>query len=386
MFTRTVQSKTQTRTSTTSTSNGDATPSHPLSIVSWNISSAQPSQVAPNPTLRLQNAPNLIRKEVLRRQPDIIALQETASPSQGKEMFREYISIGTRVALHTVEYVDLLVRSEAFSSIDFLTLPNLPAVGALLTYHGTKLAIVSIHLPHTREAAPLRQQLCQSLIQCIESCNVDDIILIGDFNMRKDEDKSIEQMAGGLTDAWKEVTNMDKTKNFTWNSRVNLYHGPDCFKFSARFDRCYVRGAKVRLHEFDLVGNRAVQGEGDYLSDHYGLFVRCGIAISQDSRSNESSDRQSTSMAMGLHVPNENIMQTTSSGYTLDAATGATRHHSAEEIRRLRLQRFEATTEINDRNSTERSYECNNVVDLTEDSDDEEEPTRARPNKRARNT
>ena len=383
MFTRVVRSKTQNRPST-ATSNDDATPSHPLNIVSWNISSAQPSQVAPNPTLRLQNTPNLIREEVLRRQPDVIALQETASPSQGKEMFREYTSIGTKVALHTMEYVDLLIRSAAFSSIEPLTLPNLPAVGALLTYYGTKLAMVSIHLPHTREAAPLRQQLCQSLIQCIEGCNVDDIILIGDFNMRKDEDKSTEEMAGGLTDAWKEVTNMDKTKNFTWNSRVNLYHGPDCFKFSARFDRCYVRGAKVRLHEFDLVGNRAVQGDGDYLSDHYGLFVRCGIAISQDSSSNESSHRQSTSMTRRLHVPNVNDMQTTSSGYTLDAAASATGHHSAEELRRLRLQRFEATTVIADGNSAERSHECNTVVDLTEDSDDQQ-PTDERPNKRARN-
>jgi endonuclease/exonuclease/phosphatase family metal-dependent hydrolase len=377
MFSRTstIRSITQTQRSSSSTTNDESTPSIPLNIVSWNISSAQPSQAAPNPTQRFQNASRLIREEVLRSNPDIIALQETGSPERGGEIFPMYRSLGTKVVLHTWEYVDLLIRREAFSNVEVIAFPRLPAVGALLTYRGTKLIVVSIHLPHTKEAAPLRKRLCRSILQCVETCDADDIILIGDFNMRKDEDTSIEQMAGGLTDAWKEVTNSDKKKMFTWNGHENMYHGPDSFKFTARFDRCYVRGGNIRLREFDLIGNQTIEGSGDYLSDHYGLFVKCDVAVSDAS---SSSNKTQSSSIRSMSDVSSGASANQHAGNTLNAAQNA-RSLSTEELRRLRLQRFESNTTSNtSRNEiVDSSIQCNNVVDLTENSDDDRQTQRA---------
>ena len=371
-----------------STNLEDAKPSYPLNIVSWNISSAQPSQVAPNQTSRRRDAASLIREEVLRKSPEIVALQETAFPEQGGEIFHDYTSLGTRSALHTYEYVDLLIRREAFSGVESIAFPNLPAVGAVLSYHGTKFAVASIHLPHTRQAAPFRRQLCQSILECIKSHTVSCILLIGDFNMRKDEDKFIEQMGGGLVDAWKEVTNSDKQKMFTWNGRENLYHGLDSFRFTARFDRCYVRGERLRAREFDLVGDRPVEGRGDYLSDHYGMFVGLDI-ITVDEVSNSSSfggnGEQSASDGTNAkhkscddNSPDKSYStETAAMRMTSNASTN--RPTNAEELRRKRLQRFE--TNLSTINNEGLRASNNRVVDLTEDSDDE---VNEKPNKKAR--
>ncbi|KAL7474668.1 hypothetical protein ACHAW6_000631 [Cyclotella cf. meneghiniana] len=344
--TRTIASKTQTSSSSSTATTPDSNPplSHPLHIVSWNISSAQPSRAAPDLPSRLDQAPRLIRDECLVRTPHVIALQETASIDQGRHIFEPcYVSVGTRVALHTDEYIDLLIEKEAFQEWTAISLERgLPAVAALLTFRGTKIAVASVHLPHTKEAAPLRRRLCEDITKYIVAHGVDDIILVGDFNMRKDEDRLIDQLAGGgWIDAWKQVTNSEKSKMFTWNGHENKYHGPDSFSFTARFDRSYVRGDKLRLRKFELIGNRPVQGVGDYLSDHYGLYVCCDVIA--------------TSKGDG----HDNVRQ-----------------YNAEEVRRLRLQRFESASSTNKNQVDERCAESS-TIDLTGDSDEEEAKRRS---------
>ena len=242
------------------------------------------------------------------------------------------------MALHTDEYIDLLIEKEAFQEWTAISLERgLPAVAALLTFRGTKIAVASIHLPHTKEAASLRRRLCEDIMKCIMVHGVDDIILVGDFTMRKDEDRSIEQLAGGgWIDAWKEVTNSDKSKMFTWNGHENKYHGPDSFSFTARFDRCYARGGKLGLRKFDLIGNRRVEKVGDYLSDHYGLYVCCDVIATSKGDENDRN-----------------------------------RQYNVEEVRRLRLQKFESASNANKNQVDEGCAEAG-TIDLTGDSDEEE--------------
>ena len=312
--------------------NNDATP---LTIVSWNISSAECSKVAPDPALRTHDGPQLIREEILRSQPDIIALQETAYPSFGAEKFASfgYVSIGSQTALHTNEFVDLLVKRELAIgagqiSLQSFQMHDLPAVAAIITLpNKTRVAVSSLHLPHTKEAAPFRKVLCGAIMEQLTSQNCDGIILTGDFNMRDFEDKTTEALCGGSwVDAWKEVTKSDKETKFTWNSRLNMYHGPANFRWTCRLDRCYVKSEKVTLKHFALIGNQPVDSkEGDYLSDHFGIVIKCDFA---------SSDSTPVNDAISSVVVTNSTSQ--SVGSSKDGANAAA-------LRAARLQRFENT-------------------------------------------
>ena len=359
-----------------------------LTIVSYNISFAEPSFAAPDRTRRSQESPNLIRDEILKNQtPDIIALQESPSESWASSIFGpEYISLGTTVAAHVQNgYIDLLVKQElllANNTNRRITLYHpalpLPSVAALLTLaNGTTIAVCSIHLPHTAEGATSRELMCEAIMQIISQHNgttTTNCILIGDFNMRNKEDTTIENLVGGnWIDVWKQNTtgnNEDATKKFTWNSRINKFHR-DGYAFTCRFDRCYVRGSELIARSFDLIGNTPVSGAagdaGDYLSDHFGIVVKIGVKSSPttvsaldasnnrvkkdvnnmvDLTGDSDNDEKDTMDSKDKHINNNKININQSSYYTVESSSGSdtkanrSSQISADDLRRLRLERL----------------------------------------------
>mmetsp|Transcript_22266 Transcript_22266/g.44829 ORF Transcript_22266/g.44829 Transcript_22266/m.44829 type:complete len:635 (-) Transcript_22266:2247-4151(-) len=368
---------TRTRTTTrtvqqTKTLDPDDSERRSLVLVSWNISSSQSSAIAPNPQLRAAEAPRLIREEILRSQPDIIVLQETLCPSYGSDHYSSsgYVSMGSQTAWVTQKhvsldgtYIDLLVKRELASNAQRITFQTfetneLPAVAAIITLpNRTRIAVASLHLPHTKEAAPIRKRLCSAIMEQLSTQQCEGIILAGDFNMRKFEDNGTEQLCGGnWVDAWKAVTRSNYRKEYTWDGNENLYHGHDSFQFHCRFDRCYVKGEKLRLTHFDLIGNQPVDGkEGDYLSDHYGIVVK--LDIGSTSTGSTSTDS----------IPSVNHAQ------------------NAAALRAARLQRFEMAPAVPNASAHQRNVNKRKIkkkpredardslIDLSKDSDDENE-------------
>eukprot|EP00985_Skeletonema_marinoi_P026084 scaffold19878_cov127-Skeletonema_marinoi.AAC.1 len=342
-----------------------------LTIVSWNISSAESSRVAPDPALRTREAPRLIREEILRSQPDVIALQETAYQSFGAETFASsgYVSIGSQTALHTNEYVDLLVKRELANGVRRISLQSfqmneLPAVAGIIALNnGTRIAIASLHLPHTKEAAPFRKVLCGAIMEQLTSQNCDGIILTGDFNMRGFEDKTTENLCGGSwKDAWKEATTTKTAKEtkFTWNSRVNMYHGPENFQWTCRLDRCYVKSEKGTLKHFDLIGNQPVDGNGgDYLSDHYGIVVKCDFASSDSPLVNDAV----SSVGDTISLFNTASKSAASGSSSLKGGS------NAAALRAARLQRFENAASSVTNKPTTRDTKQKEVIEIDLDGD-----------------
>ena len=284
-----------------------------------------------------------LRNEILRTQPDIIALQECpardwsarvicAPTTNNNNDQRRYVSVGT--APSHCGYVDLLVRRDwNWERIDLqrqqqqqegglgMTLPSVAAVVNIPLDKDSsssspstiaRLAVSSSHLAPHRENAYIRfhqlQQLVSQMQQKDEAIpGATDLILLGDMNMRKDEDGRVERIgwvppsasnntsSGGLLDAWKEAGSDPATRD-TWNSYVNRYHGADAFEFRCRFDRTYYRPAaalaeareggtsSLRVVDFGLVGNRPILrdqgggGPGHFLSDHFGMSVAFDVA------------------------------------------------------------------------------------------------------------
>lgn len=313
-----------------------------------------------------------------------------------------YVSMGSQTAwvskknaLLDGTYIDLLVKRELGNDarrITFQTfeMHELPAVAAIITLpNRTRIAVASLHLPHTKEAAPARKRLCNAIMEQLATQQCEGIILAGCFNMRKFEDKDTEKSCGGnWTDAWKEVTRSNSTKEFTWDGRENLYRGPGSFPFYCRFDRCYVRGDKLRLTHFDLIGNKPVNGkEGDYLSDHYGIVVKCDIGSTgslpvnaflmvnsaQDAAAIRSARLQRFAGAAAA-VPNANPSEEINS-----KTKKKQRENDTSAGDSLIDLSKDSDNENDDRKRSSlsrgqyRSNDDNNMVDLTEDSDDEVE-------------
>ena len=251
----------------------------------------------------LNNLPALLSS----RLQEIAGPRDSNEPSWGDKVFGQYgyVSIGTR---HShCGMADLLVRQDF--APQRIQVDNLPSVAAILTLtNKTKIAIASNHLAPSGKrksryvvyellcvvrrnlsltilfgslyidyciaaGASEREDECRALMENLSSI-CDNVILIGDFNMRQKEDKKIEGLVGGgWIDAWKEGCGSNKELKFTWDSFTNLYHDND-HKFNCRFDRCYSRGDSINVSNFDLMGNIPVNGtKGDYLSDHFGLIV-----------------------------------------------------------------------------------------------------------------
>jgi len=327
-----------------------------LTIVSWNINEAKCSNVAPDPALRTREAPRLIREEILRSEPDVIALQESPNPLFGTEKFAGYVSVAGTAQSHS-GHVDLLVKRELASDAKQISLQHTPAVAATLTLQNrTRIAIASLHLAPSKELAAERIRECESIMKKLTS-RAQGVILAGDFNMLQSEDKITEKLCGGnWVDAWKEATNSNPKKKFTWNTAENKYF--DNPPRTIRFDRCYGRGEKLRVTHFDLIGNQPVdEMKGDYLSDHYGIVAKYEVKSSDSPLVNDATSSDDVTSA---------LYNTTSNS----AASGSKDGSNAAALRAARLHKYENAASFGATEPTKKhTKQKEEVIELL-DSDD----------------
>lgn len=273
-----------------------------INLLSWNIAECRPSDSAPPnwhvplfptdgsglPTFSTTKSSDLIRQEILRHSPDVLALQECPDPYWADANFadRGYVSMG---CLQThCGYTQLMLSDRlAGTAVPVGGLHDNPSVAATVAVPSDgdgerRMTFASSHLAPFKQNALIRLRQIRELMNALPA---GDKVLLGDMNMRVAEDEAVEGM--GLTDAWKAAGSDRRTKN-TWDSYVNKYHKGG-FEFKCRFDRVYIssgsikKGGTMVVLGYSLVGNTplgtAGGGSGHFLSDHHAIFVRLGISI-----------------------------------------------------------------------------------------------------------
>jgi endonuclease/exonuclease/phosphatase family metal-dependent hydrolase len=259
----------------------DPPPSLPsqLTIISFNVSGLQPSDVAPsrwNPLTHFRSA-------ILEQSPDIVCLQEV--PYGAWDFLPGYECIGSCEShcLHVV----LLIKTQWASYCSRVPNVQAPAVLGRLTFSsGASLLLGSCHFAPFADGASERMQQMRTVLHHRKTTD-SRFCLAGDFNMRAKEDLKFEAL--GVRDAWKDAGAVHKEKN-TWDScdrtprhasvgtgPHNAYHGTEAFQFACRFDRIYLSGENLTTTSFRLFANKPLTTPFHFLSDHFGMVAKLNI-------------------------------------------------------------------------------------------------------------
>jgi len=213
-------------------------------------------------------AADAIASVIANANADVVCLQECPSERWADVALAEhdYRAIGS--ARSHCGFVVVLVKMHLAALADRTRVDGPSVAVRLCLPDAPNVTVVSSHLAPFADGA---QERTRQLTCLVAQVATDLCVFAGDFNMRKAEDAVAEKLGGGLVDAWK-ASGEDRDKKFTWDSYKNKYHGSDAFKFTARFDRVYLRGG-LGVQTFELVGSETVnEREGHYLSDHYGIL------------------------------------------------------------------------------------------------------------------
>ena len=200
--------------------------------------------------------------ELARRRPDVIALQEVTPDhveALGELVGYTSTEVGGAYGVAVLARVPIVATHE-------VELPSEMGRTLLVAELASGLTVATVHLESMEEAARRIEQL--ELIQR-RLAGHDRVILCGDFNLAPD---SPEQAAidPAWTDAW--VALRPGEPGYTVDSDLNTMR----FELKAqrtqkRIDRVLARGVVPRAIE--LVGTAAIDVDGTFVSDHFGLLV-----------------------------------------------------------------------------------------------------------------
>lgn len=216
--------------------------------------------------------------EILSRKlPDIMVFQEVTEPALEVFLAQPWIRsrysraavVGDRVG----NYGMLMLSRLPIRRAAYTPLPTKLARGFLtadLTINGVDQKVVSVHLESGKSAQHLRARQLSRLSRAFRSD--DTVVMLGDFNMRDDEDRRLDPH---YRDAW--LSLRPQEPGFTEDTSIN------CMRYDmknkhrhVRFDRVLVKGSAWKADDIELLGREPIAPSLPRIfpSDHFGLVCR----------------------------------------------------------------------------------------------------------------
>lgn len=141
---------------------------------------------------------------------------------------------------------------------------------AEFTINGVDLEVVSVHLESGKKARQLRARQLSCLSRAFR--NDDNVILLGDFNMRDNENHSLDPR---YRDVWPGLR--PEEPGFTEDTSINRMRYDMKNKHRhVRFDRVLVKGTAWKPEEIELLGREPIAPSLPRIfpSDHFGIVCR----------------------------------------------------------------------------------------------------------------
>ena len=216
--------------------------------------------------------------DVLAREaPDVMVFQEVTRPALDVLLGQDWIRAGYRRAAvtgwRTGNYGHLMLARVPISGAVYVPLPTQASRGVLraeVDVGGGALVVGSVHLDSGKASAELRKRQLRRVFDDVDGSS--DVVLLGDFNMRDDENDGI---TAPFEDVWPRLR--PDEPGYTEDTSINLMRLDSTGKQRhVRFDRVLVKGSGWRPTRIDLLGTEPISPDLPrvFPSDHFGVVCR----------------------------------------------------------------------------------------------------------------
>lgn len=212
-----------------------------------------------------------------RNKPDIMVFQEVTPAALGVFLGQSWIRadyLSAAIVGHGVGNYGMLMLSRIpINRVSYVRLPTRMKRGYLtaeFTINGRSQTIVSAHLDSGNAAARRRARQLRRIFRAMRT--TDNVIVLGDFNMRDNENDRIDK---SYCDIWPALRPHDD--GFTEDTSINLMRLDSKNKHrQVRFDRALLKGAGWRPRHIELLGCEPISSSLPrvFPSDHFGVWCR----------------------------------------------------------------------------------------------------------------
>jgi endonuclease/exonuclease/phosphatase family metal-dependent hydrolase len=238
-----------------------AAPRAPVTVLTWNIWFGE--------HLFDERATALFA-ELAQRRPDVIALQEVTQPLLARLLDEPWLRSQYQVSATELEqrYDVVLLSRLPIRKLTRLPLPSTMGRGLVIAELANGLTVATVHLESMKESVGARATQLRIIQPAL--AQLGDAALVGDMNFKPDDEVETAALDPAFVDVWPALHPDDP--GYTADSAANAMRymlKPTLSR--KRIDRVFVHAASWRATQIELVGTFPIDGEGTFVSDHFGL-------------------------------------------------------------------------------------------------------------------
>jgi endonuclease/exonuclease/phosphatase family metal-dependent hydrolase len=208
--------------------------------------------------------------ELLRRRPDVIALQEVTRGLLRALLAEPWIRAAYQISeLEVLNYEVVILTRLPVRRMATVELPTQMGRRLVIAELACGLTMATVHLESTRGEARMRATQL-GMIQPALVERYEDVVLAGDMNFQPGDPMETAVLDPGFVDVWPALH--PDAPGYTIDTDVNtMLLQAKRTPAHQRIDRVFTRSPRWHARSIELVGTQPIDREGTFTSDHFGL-------------------------------------------------------------------------------------------------------------------
>ncbi len=229
-------------------------------ILTWNVWFGQRA---------FRRRASALMRELERRRPDVIALQEVTPPLL-RILDEELAGYQLHGGDSPFGYDVVLLTRAPVRAVTALPLPSEMGRRLLVAELASGLAVATVHLESTGACTPERVEQLRIIGPHLVA-RATDAVLVGDMNFAADAAAETAALDPSFVDVWPATRGDDP--GYTVDSVANPMRADLRGVSRRRIDRVFLRARGWRARSIELVGTEPIDDADTFVSDHFGLVT-----------------------------------------------------------------------------------------------------------------